>query len=65
MTALAAGRAEISVASNIEVVQLSPKGERALFSARGDIFTRSDRKRSDSQPDSFIRRARQMASLVA
>ncbi len=29
----------ISVANNIEDYQLSPKGERALFCARGDIFT--------------------------
>jgi tricorn protease len=28
-----------NVAGNIESYQLSPKGERALFSARGDIFT--------------------------
>ena len=29
----------VSAASQIEGAQLSPKGERALFSARGDIFT--------------------------
>jgi len=29
----------ISVAANIETYELSPKGERALFAARGDIFT--------------------------
>jgi len=29
----------VSAAGNIESVNLSPKGERALFSARGDIFT--------------------------
>ncbi len=29
----------VSAAGNIESVGLSPKGERALFSARGDIFT--------------------------
>jgi tricorn protease len=29
----------ISVTNNIESYDLSPKGERALFSARGDIFT--------------------------
>ena len=29
----------ISAANNIESYELSPKGERALFSARGDIFT--------------------------
>src|SRR6266852_3892934 len=29
----------VSAANNIESYELSPKGERALFSARGDIFT--------------------------
>lgn len=29
----------VSAANNIEDYELSPKGERALFSARGDIFT--------------------------
>jgi tricorn protease len=29
----------VSAANNIESVNLSPKGERALFSARGDIFS--------------------------
>ncbi|MEO8501335.1 MAG: S41 family peptidase [Vicinamibacteria bacterium] len=31
--------ARVSAASQIEDAQLSPKGERALFSARGEIFT--------------------------
>ena len=31
--------ARVSAAENIEDVELSPKGERALFVARGDIFT--------------------------
>jgi tricorn protease len=31
--------ARISVAGNIEDFELSPKGERALFVARGDVFT--------------------------
>jgi tricorn protease len=36
---LARRPSRISAASNIESYALSPKGERALFSARGDIFT--------------------------
>jgi tricorn protease len=36
---LARRPSRISVANNIESYDLSPKGERALFSARGDIFT--------------------------
>ncbi|HEV2827773.1 MAG TPA: S41 family peptidase [Pyrinomonadaceae bacterium] len=36
---LASRPSRISAANNIESVGLSPKGERALFSARGDIFT--------------------------
>jgi tricorn protease len=36
---LASRPSRISAASQIESVGLSPKGERALFSARGDIFT--------------------------
>ncbi len=36
---LAMRPARISVADNIEDFELSPKGERALFVARGDVFT--------------------------
>jgi tricorn protease len=36
---LARRPSRVSAASNIESFDLSPKGERALFSARGDIFT--------------------------
>jgi tricorn protease len=36
---LASRPARISVASNIESFSLAPKGERALFVARGDVFT--------------------------
>ena len=36
---LARRPSHISVANNIESYDLSPKGERALFAARGDIFT--------------------------
>ena len=36
---LARRPSHISAANNIESYDLSPKGERALFSARGDIFT--------------------------
>src|SRR5205085_3728477 len=36
---LARRPSRISAATNIESYDLSPKGERALFSARGDIFT--------------------------
>jgi tricorn protease len=36
---LARRASHIAVANNIEDVTLSPKGERALFCARGDIFT--------------------------
>src|SRR2546430_535076 len=36
---LARRPSRISAANNIESFELSPKGERALFSARGDIFT--------------------------
>src|SRR5437879_6571580 len=36
---LARRPSRISVANNIESYDLSPKGERALFAARGDIFT--------------------------
>ncbi len=36
---LARRPSRVSAANNIESVGLSPKGERALFSARGDIFT--------------------------
>jgi tricorn protease len=36
---LARRPSRISAVSNIETFDLSPKGERALFSARGDIFT--------------------------
>jgi tricorn protease len=36
---LARRPSRISAANNIESYELSPKGERALFSARGDIFS--------------------------
>jgi tricorn protease len=36
---LASRPSRVSAANQIESVNLSPKGERALFSARGDIFT--------------------------
>jgi len=36
---LARRPSRVSAANNIESYELSPKGERALFSARGDIFT--------------------------
>jgi len=36
---LASRPSRVSAANNIESVNLSPKGERALVSARGDIFT--------------------------
>jgi tricorn protease len=36
---LASRPSRVSAANHIESVGLSPKGERALFSARGDIFT--------------------------
>ncbi len=36
---LASRPSRVSAANNIESVNLSPKGERALFSARGDIFS--------------------------
>jgi tricorn protease len=36
---LARRPSRVSAAGNIESFELSPKGERALFSARGDIFT--------------------------
>ncbi|MGD8697901.1 MAG: S41 family peptidase [Gemmatimonadales bacterium] len=36
---LAARPSQMSVSSNIEGFALSPKGERALFVARGDVFT--------------------------
>src|SRR5205814_8656400 len=36
---LARRPSRVSAANNIESVDLSPKGERALFCARGDIFT--------------------------
>src|SRR5438067_8015953 len=36
---LARRPSRVSAANNIESYDLSPKGERALFSARGDIFT--------------------------
>src|SRR2546425_548263 len=36
---LARRPSRISAANNIESVELSPKGERAVFSARGDIFS--------------------------
>lgn len=36
---LARRPARVSAAGNIESFNISPKGERALFSARGDIFT--------------------------
>ena len=36
---LARRPSRVSAAGNIESYELSPKGERALFSARGDIFT--------------------------
>jgi tricorn protease len=39
----------VSAANLIESVGLSPKGERALFAARGDIFHSSDSKRSDTK----------------
>ena len=35
----------------IEDFELSPKGERALFAARGDIFTAPIEKGADAQPD--------------
>ena len=41
-------------------LRLSPKGERALFVARGDVFTRADREGPDAQPDPQLRRARQV-----
>ena len=39
MTDWRAGRAAFRSANLIEDVSLSPKGERVLFCARGDIFT--------------------------
>jgi tricorn protease len=36
---LASRPSRVSAANNIESVGLSPKGERALFAARGDLFT--------------------------
>ena len=42
-----------------------PKGERALFVARGDVFTAPIEKGADPQPDPLLGRARQVAALVA
>ena len=42
-----------------------PKGERALFVARGDVFTRADREGPDPQPDRLLERPRQVGALVA
>ena len=54
----------ISAANNIESFELSPKGERALFCARGDIFT-TPIERTNAQSDSLVGRPRQVAHLVA
>ena len=50
---------------NIEDFELSPKGERALFVARGDVFTAPDRARADAQPHRLLERARQVGAVVA
>ena len=52
-------------AALIEDFALSPKGERALFVARGDVFIGADREGAHAQPDALLGRARQVAALVA
>ena len=45
--------------------RLSPKGERAVFVARGDVFTAPIEKGVDPQPHPHLGRARQVGPLVA
>ena len=53
-------------ATHIEDFELSPKGERALFVARGDVFTVPDREGPDAQPDAARSGAHdKWAALVA
>ena len=49
----------------IESVGLSPKGERALFAARGDIFSAPIEKGPTRNLTDSSGRARQVAQLVA
>ena len=44
---------------------LSPKGERVVFAARGDIFSAPVEKGPDAQSDEYVGRARQVAAVVA
>lgn len=46
----------VNAASNISSYSLSPKGERALFSARGDIFFQLSNQGRRSKSDEFVRR---------
>ena len=54
-----------SVASNLEGFGLSPKGERALFVARGEVFSAPIEHGQDAQPESPRRGARQGGQLVS
>ena len=56
-----AARRGCSAEKQVEGFELSPKGERALFVARGDVFTAADREGPDAQPDRHLRRPRQAA----
>ena len=64
-TAVDSRPSQVSAAEQIEDVALSPKGERALFVARGDVFTVPDREGGDPQPHPHLGRARQVGPLVA
>ena len=45
--------------------RLSPDGKRALFGARGDLFTVPGKHGTDAQPDQHLRRSRAQSAMVA
>ena len=55
----------ISVAGDIGDFGLSPKGERALFVARGEVFSAPVEKGTHPQPDPLLRRQRPGGGVVA
>ena len=52
-------------ATQVEDVELCPKGERALFVGARRRLHGADREGADAQPDALVGRARQVAALVA
>ena len=64
-TASRCARARVAVDDNVEDFELSPKGERALFVARGDIFTLPIEKGPTRNLTHYLGRAREVGALVA